>query len=255
MENILYAFLLCSIAGLSTLIGTIIIFINKKKNDNIIIGALSFASGVMLCVSFVDLIPGSFNLIKNIYNFIPTLLFLFISFISGIIFSMLIDIYLPDNYEKKNIDNSKLYRVGIIAMLAIVFHNMPEGIATFMTTNSSITLGISLCIAIALHNIPEGICISVPIYYATKSRGKAFIYTFISGLSEPLGGLIAYIFLMPFINDFIMGLLYAFIAGIMVHISIYELIPTSKKYNKFKITTIFFVVGVLFMLLNHLIII
>lgn len=253
MNNITLGFILTIIAGLSTMIGTILIFL-KKKTDNIIIGSLSFASGVMLTVSITDLIPEAYILLNNVFKPFPTIIYLLIFIVLGIIFSMLIDKYLPDNFEQKEKMNSKgLYRVGIISMLAIILHNIPEGIATFMATNSNITLGISLAIAITLHNIPEGISISVPIYYATGSRLKAIFYTFISGISEPFGALIAYLFLSPFINDKIMGFLLSIIAGIMAHISIYELLPQSKKYNNKKLTYIFFIIGVGFMLLTHFI--
>ena len=136
-------------------------------------------------------------------------------------------------------------------MLAIIIHNIPEGIATFMATNSNIMLGISLTIAIALHNIPEGISISIPIYYATNSRFKAIFYTFISAISEPFGALLTYLFLSNFINDRIMGCLFGIIAGIMIHISLYELLPTANSYNKKGIMFLFFIIGVLFMIINH----
>lgn len=136
-------------------------------------------------------------------------------------------------------------------MLAIILHNIPEGMATFMASNKDKSLGIALTIAIALHNIPEGISISIPIFYATGSKLKAFSYTFISGLSELFGAFITYLFLQPYINDRVMGILFAIIAGIMMHISIYELLPTSLKYHKKKITLVFFIIGILFILINH----
>ena len=137
-------------------------------------------------------------------------------------------------------------------MLAIILHNIPEGMATFMASNTDISLGISLTIAIALHNIPEGISISVPIYYATNSKIKAISYTALSGLSELFGAIITYLFLKPFINDIIMGLLFSIIAGIMMHISVYELLPTSLRYKENSKTIIFFLVGVLFMYISSL---
>jgi len=248
MNNISMGFVLTILAGLSTMLGTILIF-KKRKTENILISSLSFASGVMLCVSLTDLIPESFNLLKLNYNLFLTVLFILIFINIGVIFSMLIDKYLPETKE----NNNGLYRVGLISMLAIILHNLPEGIATFMATTSDITLGISLAIAIALHNIPEGISISIPIYYATKSKFKALLYTFISGISEPFGALITYLFLSNFINDKIMGFLFSFIAGIMIHISIYELLPTSKKYNNHKLTYLFFIIGILFMFITHFI--
>lgn len=241
MNNVSFAFILTILAGLSTMLGSIFIF--NKKNENIIIAALAFASGVMFTVSITDLIPESYNLLINIFPKFPAIIYMLIFVVSGILFSMFIDKYIPT-------DNS-LYRVGVFAMLAIIIHNIPEGIATFMATNTNIMLGISLTIAIALHNIPEGISISIPIYYATNSKFKAIFYTFISAISEPFGALLTYLFLSNYINDRIMGFLFGLIAGIMIHISMYELLPTSKSYNKLSITWLFFILGLIVMLINH----
>ena len=158
---------------------------------------------------------------------------------------MLIDYYLPTEFN-----NNNLYKLGIISMLAIILHNIPEGIATFLTANKDINLGLSLAIAITLHNIPEGISIAVPIYYSTKKKSKALLYTFISALSEPFGAILAFIFLKNIITDNIMGYLLSFIAGIMLHISLCELLPSSFKYKKKKHTIFFFILGILFMLLR-----
>lgn len=239
-------FLLTTIAGLSTMIGTFLIFLSKKKSDLIIIGSLSFAAAVMMTVSFTDLIPESFSTLSMQFKTFPTILILLIFLNIGIILSFTIDKYLPDT------SSDGLYRVGLISMLAIILHNIPEGIATFMAGNTNIALGITLTIAIALHNIPEGISISVPIYYATGSRKKALFYTFISGLSELLGAVLTYLFLRPFISDMVMGCLFALIAGIMLHIAIYELLPTSFKYKKNQLTCLFFIIGMTFMILSHL---
>lgn len=119
----------------------------------------------------------------------------------------------------------------MLSALAIAIHNFPEGIATFITALDDPTLGVSMAIAIAIHNIPEGIAVSVPIYYATKSKRQAFLYSFLSGLAEPLGAIIGFVFLMPFLNQSVLGIIYAMIAGIMVYISLDELIPTATKYG------------------------
>ena len=137
-------------------------------------------------------------------------------------------------------------------MLAIILHNIPEGIATYLTSSNNMKLGMTLTIAIALHNIPEGISISIPIYYATKSRLKAFSYTLISGLSEPFGACIAALFLSQWITPSMMGILYAIIAGIMTHIALYELLPTSWKYQQTEKTITFFILGIIVMLLSHI---
>lgn len=248
MNNVNMGFILTILAGLSTMLGTIFIFI-KKRSDNIIIGSLSFASGVMLAVSITDLIPEAYSLLINLFPKFPAIIYMLIFVVSGILFSMLIDKYIPTT----NYNNSNLYRVGIFSMLAIIIHNIPEGIATFMATNSDMMLGISLAMAIALHNIPEGISISIPIYYATNNKLKALFYTFISGISEPFGALLTYLFLNNFINDRIMGFLFGVIAGIMIHIALYELLPTAKSYNNKKIVYLFFIIGIIFMTINHFI--
>ncbi len=223
----------------------IVLLFNKKNTNKIISASLSFAAGVMLCVSLLDLIPEGIELLTTRYkNFVSILIFLiFLSL--GVLTSMIIDKNMPENNNE-----GKLYRVGIISMLAIILHNIPEGIATFMASSIDKSLGISLAIAIAMHNIPEGISISVPIYYSTRSFKKSFIYTLISALSEPFGALLAFLFLQNFITDSFMGMLFSFIAGIMIHISFYELLPTSKKYNEYTLTKIFFIIGIIFMCIN-----
>lgn len=238
------AFMLTTLAGLSTLIGTLPIFI-KNKTNKIIVSSLSFAAGVMITVSITDLIPESLNYINKTFKIIPTLLIIGIFISLGIIISMTIDKYINREGE--------LYKVGIISMIAIILHNIPEGIITYLSSETNIKLGLSLTIAIALHNIPEGISIAVPIYYAKKSRGKAILYTLTSALSEPLGALLAHLFLSKIMNNTIMGIILSIVAGIMIQIALYELIPTSLKYkNKFK-TILFIIIGSIFMLLNHLI--
>ena len=248
MNTINMAFFLTTLAGLSTLIGTIPIFIKLKNENNIIAGSLAFASGVMICVSITDLIPESVIMLENNYNGAITIILTFLFLIIGMITSSFIDKNLPTTVQ-----NTSLYKVGIISMLAIILHNLPEGIATFISTTKDTSLGISLAIAIALHNIPEGISISIPIYYSTKSKLKACFYTFISGLSEPLGAILTYLFLLPFINEVILGLLFAFIAGIMISISLTQLLPTSINYHNERITKILFIIGIIFMLVKILI--
>lgn len=239
------SFILTTLAGLSTLLGTIPIFF-KIKTNKILVSALSFASGVMITVSIIDLIPESINYLNQTFKIVPTILISSIFIVSGIIISMTIDKYINTKRE------GEIYKVGIISMIAIILHNIPEGIATYLSSENNFKLGLSLTIAIALHNIPEGISIAVPLYYAKKSRGKALLYTLSSALSEPLGAILAYLFLSKIMNNTIMGLLMAIIAGIMIQISLYELLPTSFKYKNKKQTIIYLIIGILFMLTNHL---
>lgn len=249
LSNTTLAFLLTIAAGLSTMIGCIPIFFRKISPNKIIPAALAFASGVMITVSITDLLPESYQEF-SLLSTIPRLLLIAIFFVVGVIFSMLIDKYFPDQIEETN--KKGLYRIGAITMIAIILHNIPEGIATFMVTSSDTRLGISLALAIALHNIPEGISISIPIYYATKNKKRALLYTFISGISEPFGALLTYLFLRNFITSTVMGCLFAIIAGIMTHIACYELLPTAKKYKKRKILLAFFLLGSFVMIINAL---
>ncbi len=244
MNAISLGFILTTLAGLSTMIGSILIFI-YKKNNKILIASLAFAAGVMICVSLTDLIPESIHLFQTVFFKVPAILICLIGMSIGLLISMFLDKKLP------NLEYNKLYKVGIISMLAIIMHNIPEGIATFLTTTENTKLGLSLAIAITLHNIPEGISISIPIYYATKNKKKALLYTFISGISEPLGALLAFVFLSKIVNNLFMGFLYAIIAGIMIQIAIYELLSTSFSYKHKKLTFLFFIIGILFMYLSH----
>lgn len=249
-NSTLYAFILSFLAGISTVIGAFIIFFDKNKNNKIVVVSLSFAAGVMICVSLTDLLPNSFNMILSSNNTFPKLILTFIFMVIGIIISMLIDKYLPSEYENK--DNKGLYKIGIISMVAIILHNIPEGIATFITSTNNLSLGITLTLAIALHNIPEGISIAVPIYHSTGNKLKAIMYALLSGMSEVVGSILAYLFLAPFINDHIMAALYAIIAGIMIHISVYELIPGAYKDSTLKKVIKYFIIGFIIMIVSHL---
>lgn len=243
--NFKMGFLLSFLAGISTLLGALFIFLNKKKKDKFIVSALSFASSIMFFVSIFDLIPEGFHLLtsnfSNIYSVLIIIIFIFV----GTNISIFIEKTLPEN-------NNNLFRVGIISMIAIILHNIPEGMATFIATSSDVSLGITLTIAIALHNIPEGISISLPIYYSTNNKKKAFLYTFISGMSEPFGAFIAYSLLTPFINNITLGVLFSIISGIMIYISIFELLNTALKYKNYKRTIIFYLIGILIILITRI---
>lgn len=250
-NSTLYAFLLSFIAGISTLIGALIVLFDKNKNSKLIVVSLSFAAGVMICISITDLLPNSISTILNTNNLFPRLILSLIFMVIGIIISMLIDKYLPSDNKK---DKTGLYKIGIISMVAIIMHNIPEGIATFITSTNNIKLGITLTVAIALHNIPEGITIAVPIYHSTNNKIKALVYALISGMSEVVGSILAYLFLAPYINQYILAALYAIIAGIMIHISVYELIPGAYKESTLKSVLKYLIIGVVIMLVSHLLI-
>ena len=246
MSNTDYAFLLTSIAGFSTLIGFLFIFI-KRDRVGVISKSLGFASGVMITVSIIDLIPSSYKLIILNYNIIYSILIIII----GLIIGMSISFIINSSFNKKNFNKNKLYKIGIITMIVIMLHNIPEGIVTYITTANNIKLGLILTIAIAFHNIPEGISISIPIYYSTNNKIKSFMYTLISAISEPLGAIISYMFFAKYINFFILGIIYSIIAGIMLNIGYNELYKEAITYNK-KNTIIYFLIGSFIMILNHI---
>ena len=242
----LSSFILTTIAGLATLLGTIPIFVKIKDKDKIISSACSFASGVMVCVSIIDLIPEGIRYLRNEYTSFMLIFICFLFIVIGIITS-----YYLDKLVEKVSNSNNLFKVGILSMIVIIIHNIPEGIVTFIVSEKNIILGISICIAIALHNIPEGISIAIPIYYSTKSRFKAILYTMISALSELMGAIITYLFLGKYINDTILGLILSFTAGIMLSISLERLYPTANNYNRL-LSKIYFVIGFIFMLVSLL---
>ena len=239
MENTTVALTLSLIAGLSTIIGSIFIFF--KKDKSILLNSFAFAAGVMITVSLIDLIPESFSYLSTYYYPFPALLFVLICFVIGVLISSFIDYYIPEN--------NPIYKIVIISLIAIIMHNIPEGMATFIASNTDIKLGITLTIAIALHNIPEGITIALPIFYSTKSRKRALLYTTIAGLSEFFGALITCIFLKDYITYKFMGYLLAIIAGIMIQISFYELLPEVWKARQ-KRGILYFLLGSIIMFLS-----
>ena len=222
-------FFITFIAGISTLIGYLFVYLDNSDNK-VLIGSLGFASGVMFYISVFDLIPESIKLIGNTYNTVFSIMISFIFIVIGIIISFMLD--------KSFYSDSYLYHVGIISMVALILHNIPEGIATYLASDYNLAFGLTLGISIALHNIPEGISISIPIYYSTHNKIKAFLFTFISGMSEFLGAIIACL-LFRNTSFMFMGILYALIAGIMLYISICELLPASIKYNRLFIIIFF----------------
>lgn len=240
MNTTIIAFLLSFLAGASTIIGALIIFIIKHKQQNILIFSLSFSASVMFFLSILDLIPESLNFLKKDLVTIPSIIIIMISITIGIKIAQLIN----KRVNKKETNN--LYKLGLISMISIIIHNIPEGIATFISSKENIMFGISISLAIAMHNIPEGISIALPLYYANEKKSKALILTTISGLSELLGALITYLFLTPFINNITMGILFSIISGIMLYISIFEILKEAINYKNNKVITIGLLSGLLF---------
>lgn len=243
-------------AGMSTLIGVLILFFVKDKNEKVISMSLGFSGGVMISVSFTHLLPHSNELLQGIYGERIGLLLQTFFLLVGVIIAGGLNKFVPQlniKEENEKYDCQNLFRVGFISTLAIAIHNFPEGIATFMAGYNDLSLGISVAIAISLHNIPEGITVAMPIYFSTRSMTKAFKYTFLSGIVEPIGALLTFLILRPYINDFSLGAVFSLISGIMLYISIEELIPSSRQYNYIKTAITSTFIGIVIMPLTHII--
>jgi ZIP family zinc transporter len=244
-ENILVPFGLTLFAGLSTGIGSTLAFFARRTNTKLLSAALGFSAGVMIYVSFVEIFPKAKDTLITELGQIGGYWATVVAFFTGIVFIGVIDKLVPsfenphEAHRTEEMDAEelaakfrKLYRMGLFTALAIAIHNFPEGLATFTSALKDIKLGIAIAIAIAIHNIPEGVAVSIPVFYATGSRKKAFVYSFLSGLAEPVGALIGYAVIFSFFNDIVFGVLFASVAGIMVFISLDELLPAAREYGR-----------------------
>lgn len=256
INNVDIAIGLTLLAGLSTGIGSLIALLTHHTNKKFLSIALGFSAGVMIYVSLVEIFQtAKSTLIAELggrHGYWVAIL----GFFTGIAFVAIIDALIPEpenpheQHTVEEMDDSeahreahKLRRMGMFTALAIAIHNFPEGLATFAAALQNPTLGIAIAVAIAIHNIPEGIAVSVPIYYATGSRRKAFLYSFLSGLAEPVGAIIGFLLFRSFFNNTVFGLLFASVAGIMVFISIDELLPAAREYGKHHLSIYGFIAG------------
>ena len=256
-QTILIAFLLTLFAGLSTGIGSLIAFVAKRTNTNFLSLALGLSAGVMIYVSFMEMLPKSLESLSDILGEKTGMLYMILGLFGGIALIALIDFLIPESrnpHEMHGVEemrfNDRLKQTGIITAITIAIHNFPEGIATFMSALNSLEVAIPITVAIAIHNIPEGIAVAVPIYHSTGSKKKAFWLSFASGLAEPVGALIAFLFLLPFWTPMINGFILAAIAGIMIYISLDELLPSAEKYGKHHLSIIGLVAGMAVMAMS-----
>lgn len=250
--NVGIALALTLVAGLSTGVGSAIAYFIKRPKVIYLSFSLGLSAGVMLYVSFVELLPDAVEIVGESLG----VLFFFI----GIGFIAIVDLLVPEpenphNFEgldePKSPDASHhLMRTGVMTALAIGIHNFPEGMATFAAALSDVRLGIFIAVAIAIHNIPEGIAVSVPFYFATGNRNKAFVYSFLSGVSEPVGALIGYLVLMPFLTPAVMAGTLAFVAGVMIYISLDELLPMAHRYGHGHLVISGIILGMLIMAIS-----
>jgi len=242
-KTVAIAFGLTLFAGLATGIGSALAFYANRTNTKLLSVALGFSAGVMIYVSFTEMLTVAQDHLVRQLGEIGGNWVAVISFFAGILVIAVIDRLVPsfenpheirkvEDMERIPDDFRKLYRLGLFAALALAIHNFPEGLATFASALVEIKLGIPIALAVAIHNIPEGIAVSIPIYYATGDKKKAFYYSFLSGLAEPVGALVGYLLLFSFFNDVVFGVLFAAVAGIMVFISLDELLPASREYGE-----------------------
>ena len=253
-NNYLIAFILSTIAGLSTVIGGFVTFFIKQNSLKFLSFGLGLSAGVMLFVSLVDLYPEATELIKTQMGQNLTWLSI-LCFGIGMLIAVLIDFFVPDHIqasmftkqiganeqhtdstdciedENAIISIGKIKRAGIITAIVVALHNLPEGLATFTLATQDVILSLGVIIAIAIHNIPEGMAISIPVYQATHSKRKAFLYSFLSGMAEPIGGVLGFLIIKTLFPNLCVGLLFALVAGIMTYISIDTLLPLSKDYD------------------------
>jgi ZIP family zinc transporter len=259
-NNLILALTLSLLAGLSTGVGGLLVLLFRTTNKKFLSVALGFSAGIMIFISFVEILPGAksslvLSLGKETGGWITL-----VAFFSGIILIAAIDKMIPspeNPHEMHNIEElescdvtlsaNRLMRTSVLTAIAITIHNFPEGLATFISGMSEPKLGIAIAIAVAIHNVPEGIAVAIPVYCATGSRRKAFLYSLLSGAAEPLGAVFAFLFLAPFITEMIMGLIFAGIAGIMIYISFDELLPTARQYGEHHLTIYGLLSGMLVM--------
>lgn len=249
------AFLLTLFAGLSTGIGALIVVFGNVKNTKILSIGLGFSAGVMIYVSFVEILAKSQHAFVEKYGQIMGESLGLVAFFAGFLLTFIIDQLIPDDinpHHTLDVENAidendiaavnehraSLARVGLFTAIAIAIHNFPEGFATFVSGLDSMTTGIAIALAIAIHNIPEGLAVALPVYHESGSRAKAFWYAFSSGLAEPVGAIVGFFILAPLMGDMTFGITFGIVAGMMVYISFDELLPAARIYGNDH-TTIF----------------
>lgn len=240
------AFLVTTGAGLATGVGAGLGLFQRTTNDSFLALALGFSAGVMLYVSFVEIVPKAIGYLDE--GGTNGLLFASVAFLGGLILMALLyrflpDLPLPDQQHRvastEGIEaqlelepRRALFRAGLLVALAVTIHNFPEGIATFFLTLDDPAVGLSVGLAIAIHNIPEGIAVAIPMYFALRHRGWAFGLGVLSGLAEPLGAVLGYLVLQPFISPSLLGALFAVVSGVMVYIALDSLLPAAREFGR-----------------------
>ncbi|HIZ85803.1 MAG TPA: zinc transporter ZupT [Candidatus Coprenecus stercoravium] len=250
------ALLLTLLAGLSTGLGGVIVLLTKKFSTKTLSFALGFSAGVMLFISMTELFAEANAGLRTVFGEKTGLLYTVLAFFAGIAIIALIDNLIPSKENPHEYsaapssggtiqdgDSSRLMRLGLFSVIAIAIHNFPEGMATFVSAMENPQTGISIAVAVAIHNIPEGIMVAIPIYYATRKRGKAVGNAFLSGLAEPVGGVAGYLLLSRIFDNSLNGVVLAVVAGIMTYIALDELLPSAEKFGHHHLSIIGVITG------------
>ena len=260
VETWILALILALLAGLSTGIGGLFVLMFRTTNKKFLSVALGFSAGIMIYISFMELLPSAKEHLARTFGVDQGGLLGLLAFFIGIVLIAGIDKLVPEGenpHEMHDIEEAekcdivpgahKLLKTSVLTAIAITIHNFPEGMATFVSTVSEIKLGVAVAIAVAIHNIPEGIAVAIPAYCATGSRKKAFVYSLLSGAAEPIGAVFAFLILAPYLTETLLGFMFAGIAGIMVYISFDELLPTARQYGEHHLTIYGLLSGMLVM--------
>jgi ZIP family zinc transporter len=254
--NFILALTLTLVAGLSTGIGGAIIIFTKKLSNKFLAASLGFSAGVMIFISLVEIFGEAETSMVALYGDKLGFLYTLLAFFGGMGIIAIIDNVVPSGENPHEMNaislqqgegDKGLMRLGIFSAIAIAIHNFPEGMATFVSTMENPEQGLGIALAVAIHNIPEGIAVAIPIYYATKSKARAIGNSFLSGVAEPLGGIVGYFVLAALFKESFLGIILAAVAGIMVYISLDELLPTAEKYGKHHVAIIGVIAGMAFM--------
>lgn len=226
MNSIWLPLLLSFLAGISTVLGSFIFLLIKDFKKSYLSFFLGISAGAMIYISFMELLPESIQTI----GFLPSN----IGFFLGILFIGIIDMLIPHHFMKycsrNGVKYDKMMVTGLVVAIGIAIHNFPEGIAVFMSSLGNMKFGLLIAFATAIHNIPEGVAVATPVYFATKSKKSALLYSFLAGIAEPIGAIIAYAILQPYLSSMLLAYIFAFVAGIMVYISIDELLPSCFEH-------------------------
>lgn len=254
MNNVGIAIMLTALAGLSTSVGGLIAFFSKKTNKKFLAFTLGVSAGVMLYVSFMELMLKAVAVLGESYGTKLGATYAVVSFFGGIFLAAVIDRLIPETpaicESQSDSGGCGLMRTGIVTALALGIHNFPEGMATFVSALQSPVMAIPIVVAIAIHNIPEGIAVAIPIYFASGSKTKGFLYSFASGLAEPIGAIVGYLLLMPFVSDELNAYVFAAVAGVMVFISVDELLPSAQTDNNIHLAVYGLVAGMAVMAIS-----